>query len=218
MIKYMVLLLAASAALIARADTLTYFITVDTSSQVANPGTIDFQLNPGTLTPVEPVTATIQSFAGAVLDGTSVVRTGDTTGTLSGTVTLNNDVSPGAEYTENITNFGATVSFYLTLSGSGVDQTGNAGGASGTAFVLDFTDFPATQYLFTNDPNGVAAEIDVAADGTVSTSANPGPCTHGSCVTITPMTSSVPEPSSVVLLGGGFLALWLAAYRKWRTP
>jgi hypothetical protein len=204
----------------ASAATLSYQVTVNTSSQLGNPAYLDLQLNPGSLIS-EPVEADLSGFFGAVLnpldpnDG----NTGDVTGALPGDVTLANTDTTN-EYFEALT-FGSTIKFNLTLSGTGVDPTGNAGGTSGTAFVLDFLD-PSGDYLFSTDPTGsstapdplwAVAVINIDNTGLVTVNTNPNAGGGPSVATI----STVPEPAAWGLLGAGLLGIGMASRLRRRS-
>ena len=193
----------------AKADTVTYQVTVDTSSQSGNYGYIDLQLNQGTLGSL-PITATIAGFAGGALnpaDGSNYAT--GSYGHLPGTLTIPADVS--TDYFEGLT-FGNSLSFDITLSGTGVNLAGLAGGTSGSMFVFGFYD-SASNPLFTSDPSGATGLIEIANDGTVDVNALPGPSGGQSLTTFTPLDNPpevTPEPSTLSLFacaGAAFLLL-----------
>ncbi|HEX5282488.1 MAG TPA: NF038129 family PEP-CTERM protein [Bryocella sp.] len=191
-------LLLTCAAAAAHADSVTYLVSVDTSSQNGNTGYIDLELNAGSL-PAADVMATVSGFNGATPDSGDLFTLG-TNGTLPGDVSFDNQ-TPN-DYFEALT-FGNSVSFLVTLSGPGVSPTGSISSDAGTDFQLEFLDPSQSSFLFTNDPNGPAAIIAIANDGSVSAEAQPG-----SAVAPTPE----PATLSLVALGG---VLMLAA-RRWR--
>jgi hypothetical protein len=100
------------------------------------------------------VEADVFNLTGAALNSSDPNNAtfGDVTGALPGQLTLINDTM----FNENLeaVTFGNTIRFLLELSGAGIDPTGNAGGTSGTTFLLDFLDATQSQYLFSNDPSG----------------------------------------------------------------
>ena len=214
-------------------DVLTYNITLDTSSVSGTTGYIDFGLDPGSLGALG-VTAVISGFSGGTLS-TNTTTTGTTTGTnlyyidgdvftspasapilLSGanTLTLVNEDSNN-EITQAL-KFGTSSSFGLTLFGPGVSVSGDAGGTSGTTFVLDFLNDAQTAYLLSSDPTGSTASlwatsvINIANTGVVTSVDNPGPG-GGPSAEVTTLT---PEPSTMLMLLGGGLLVY--AIRKGR--
>jgi hypothetical protein len=193
----------------ALADTVTYQVTVDTSSQSGNYGYIDLQLNQGTLGSL-PITATIAGFAGGALnpsDGNNFAT--GSYGSLPGALTILADIS--TDYFEGLT-FGNSISFDITLSGAGVNLAGLAGGASGTNFVFGFYD-SAINPLFTSDPSGATGLIEIANDGTVGVNALSGPSGGQSLASFEPLDNPpvvTPEPSTLSLFvcaGAAFLLL-----------
>lgn len=209
------LVLLAPFALRLSADSVTYEVTVNTSSQVGNSGYIDLQLNPGSLTPVPAVNAGIDGFTtDGVLNPADANNgtVGTVSGALPGGLSFANDLSTN-EYTEALT-FGNSITFAISLSGPGIDSSGHAGGASGTIFVLDFLD-PNGNYLFTNDPSGnppssASGVIDISASGLVTATANPGE-NGPSDVSF----SAIPEPAPYACLLIAFV--FLAARRYLST-
>ena len=187
-------LLLACAVSTAHADSVTYTVTVNTSSQAGNNGYVDFELNSGSLGSQE-ITATVDGFSGAVLNpGDPLNDAIGTTGSLN-VPPLMFDNQVGNDYFESLT-FGNKVSFLVTLSGDGVSGSGASTSNSGTIFQVSFTDPTISNYLFSSDPNGIAAAVDVAADGTLTTEAQPG-------VSV----AATPEPATWSLLGmAGVLA------------
>jgi hypothetical protein len=180
-------LLLACAVVPAHADTVTYSVTVNTSSQAGNGGYIDLELNAGSFGS-QDITAVVNGFNGAVLNpGDPNNDAIGTTGSLPGPLSFDNQ-TPN-DYFESLT-FGNQLSFLVTLSGDGVSTSGASTSDSGTIFQVAFLDSSQSNFLFSNDPNGIAAEIDVAADGTLTTAAQPG----ASVV-------ATPEPATWSLVG-----------------
>jgi hypothetical protein len=193
-------LLLACAVIPAHADTVTYSVTVNTSSQTGNGGFIDLELNAGSLGS-QDIRATVTAFNGATLNPADPNNFFlGTSGSLPGVVSFDNQVPN--DYFEALT-FGNQLNFLVTLSGDGVSTSGASTSDSGTVFQLAFLDPSQSNFLFSNDPNGIAAEIDVAADGTLSSASQPG-------VSV----AATPEPASWCLLGmGGVL---VGAARRWK--
>jgi len=188
-------LVLGSLCLSAQADTVTYQVTVNTLNSYGNYGYIDLELNQGSLGAL-PITASIANFAGGILNPADVSNIG-ANGNLPGTLTIPADTS--TDYFEGLT-FGNSISFDVTLSGTGVNLAGLAGGSSGTRFVLGFWDDSGSIPLFTSDPYGTTGLIDIANDGTVSVEALPDPSGGPSLATITPLANPpvvTPEPSTL---------------------
>jgi len=195
---------------LAFADEIEYAITVDTSSQLANMGWIEFQFN-GSPSGSQPADAEISNFA---TDGTIIPPpqlTGDASGALPGTVSMDNGTNFD-DYFEALT-FGNTVTFDLTLSGPAIGATAN--GEGGGTFTLDFLDSTQSNYLFTADPiNDVPVfTVDVNPDGSVTPTAYGSVDTAeapGSVVSF----SQVPEPSMALLLAGGLAGMAILRRRR----
>jgi hypothetical protein len=158
----------------------TYIVTVNTSSLPGGTkGFVDFQFNPGSPSSQE-ATAQIQSFTTDGALDTSLTNpfafgnpgtVGNASGTLPGTVTLDNGCatvcSADNEYLEGI-DFGTTITFVLQLNGPAVTSPNPAAGES--SFFLYFYNLAGTATLLSNNAvTGVAAEVDVAPTGIVTT-------------------------------------------------
>jgi len=198
-------LVLGSLGLSAQADTVRYQVTVNTSSQSGNYGYIDLQLNQGTLAAL-PITASIAGFAGGILNpadsnNDSVGASGD----LATTLTIPADIS--TDYFEGLT-YGNTISFDITLSGTGVNLAGLAGGSSGTTFVLGFYD-SAISPLFTNDSSGATGLINIANDGSVSVDAFSDPSGGQSLADFV----LTPEPGTLSLFACAGMAFLLLRRR-----
>jgi len=193
------LLLLACAVVPAHADTVSYLVTVNTSSQAGNGGYMDLTLATGTLG-AQDITATVTGFNGATLNPADPNNeTIGTTGLLPGPLSFDNQVSN--DYFEAMT-FGNQLSFLVTLSGDGGNLGGGSTSDSGTSFLVTFFDPSISSFLFSNAADGVAAEIDVAAEGTVTTSAQPGSTV-----------AATPEPATLSLLGMGGVLVGIARRR-----
>jgi hypothetical protein len=178
----------------ARAD-LVLNVSVQTSPLSAQSGYLDFQFNPGDSSAL-PATASVSGFqsVGGTLAPTATL-TGDASGSLPGTVTLNNS-TPFNDAFQGFT-FGDSFSFTLTLSGPAVD---NPGGTTGSAFALSLYAADGITPLLTTDPNGSVATIDLNANGTATIytfSESQTDSTHAATVTLA---GAVPEPSALTLL------------------
>lgn len=193
--------LLACAVMPVHADTVTYSVVVNTSSQTGNAGYVDLELNAGSLG-AQDITATVIAFDGATLNpGDPNNDAINTTGSLPGPLSFDNQIAN--DYFEALT-FGNQLSFLVTLSGDGVSASGASTSASGTDLQLSFLDSSQSNFLFSNDPSGTAALIGVAADGTSSVTTQPG-------TTV----AATPEPATVSLLGLSLAFMEMA--RRWRA-
>jgi hypothetical protein len=191
----------------AHAD-MSFSVSVNTSSLSGQSGYLDFQFNPGDGS-AEAATATVTLFQtiGGVLSQPAAL-TGDATGSLPGTLTLDN----GTVYNDIFQgfNYGNTFSFILTLSGPAV---ANPGGAVGSAFAVSLYAADGFTPLLTTDPNGSVATIDLNSNGTTSVFTFPQSSTDNTpAATVT--SATVPEPSSTVYLA--CVAVSLLGYRLLR--
>jgi hypothetical protein len=161
---------------------LSYEFNVDTTSVLGQTGYLELQFNPG----IDPgvASAVISNFtSNATLAGTPVL-TGDVTGALPSTITINN-TSGWNDYFHQIT-FGNNVQFALNLNGS-----------ANNSFGLSFYGADGVTPLLTSDmTNGFATTIDVKQNGAVVTN-NSGQVTA----------AATPIPPSVLLFGSGLLGL-----------
>jgi hypothetical protein len=177
---------------VARAGSITYNVTVDTSSLVGTTGGIEFTLIAGN-TPAPLDTATITKFvpqAGLVPPPTT---SGDVSGNLSTTVSLDNQ-SPSM-YFESLT-YGHTLSYQVTLTGAGLSK------AADTLFSFYLFDSVGNPVSGPSSPSGEILDINIQGPtGVIDT-----PVTYPP-PPITVTTASVPELSGVVLLGVGLGAM-----------
>ena len=214
------------------ADSVTYYFIMNTSSLSGSPGYIEMQFSEallgsgGGMTAYNTyATATVSNFqTNGSLDAASLSTMGDVTGALNQPVTfLANGDGKFNDYYQGIT-FGSQLSFALTLAGQGVTTPIcpiNQSGAECNApeFILDFLDSSNT-FLFTNDPSGSTPNgwkvggVAVNLDATTTPYTNPGPGNAPSDLSIN--SNSVPEPSAWLLLGSGFIGVFLIARRARR--
>lgn len=206
MSRHWLLLMAVfSTALAYSADSVTYDFSVDTSSITGTSGALDFQFNPGPTT-YQSASLEISNFSS---DGTLInpsYPTGDVAGSLPGTLTFDNG-NFFNDYFQDFT-YGSQLSFQVSLSGPALSSPDGVS-TSGTTFAFSmFSDPAGTIPTLTSDTvNGFATLINVNLDGTTSVINN------SSQTMVVPETSSVPEPSSLLLL---MAALPLIALKRSR--
>ncbi|HZW34638.1 MAG TPA: NF038129 family PEP-CTERM protein [Isosphaeraceae bacterium] len=182
----------------ALAGSIAYDVTVDTSSLAGTTGGIEFTLIAGN-TPAPLDTATITAFtpqAGLVPPPTT---SGDVSGDLSGRMSMDNQAP--SLYFETLT-YGSTLSFQVTLS-----STAGSPSSADTLFAFYLFDSAGNPVSGPNSPSGEILDINIQGpSGTFDT-----PVTYPPpAITLI----SVPEPSSVVLLGLG--AGVVAGLGRWR--
>jgi len=196
------LMLAAPAA----AD-VTYSFSVDTSSISGTAGSLDFNFNPGPFTS-QLALADIQNFS---TDGTLVgspVVTGDVSGTLPSTVTLDNG-SALNDYFQAFT-FGSSLNFDVRLYGPAVNSPDGVS-TSGSAFAFSmFSDAAGTQPALTSDTtDGFAATLQVNLNGSTT------PANFSSQTSLALSQTAVPEPGGLAVLAF-VLAAFAASLRPGR--
>jgi hypothetical protein len=145
---------------------ITYDVTVDTSSISGAAGSLDFNFNPGPLVTQAASLQILNFTSNGTLAG-SPTLTGDTTGALPATLTLDNGTVFN-DYFEGFT-FGTTISFKVSLSGPALSAPDGIS-TSGTTFAFSmFSDAAGTVPTLTSDTtNGFAFTVDVNLDGTTT--------------------------------------------------
>jgi PEP-CTERM motif len=177
----------------ARAGTLTYDVIVHSVGISGTSGYLEFSMSDASYPATPSVTATITNVVADGALGAVSPPIGDVTGTLSSPpLTLANDAF--SDYQQAYT-YGSTMTFTLTFTGSDV---GNPTAPSGTLFAILLED--GTGAPLNTGPAGEAADFFF-------------PPLLGAPVVLYPASSpngfpfitfgSVPEPSSVVLMGLG---------------
>ncbi len=192
---------------VARAD-IFYQLTIDTSTISGTAGSLDFNFNPGPLV-TQAASLDISSFLsdGTLVSGSCALGgpclTGDVSGTLPGTLTLDNGTGFN-DYFQDFT-FGGALMFDVRLYGPAVSSPDGIS-TSGSTFAFSmFSDAAGTIPILTSDlTDGFAATIDLNQDGTASVNN----------LSSETAVSAVPEPSSFVLVVAIALGM-LCRYRRW---
>jgi len=180
-------------------------LVVNTSAINGTTGSIDFQFNPGAFM-TQAATVQILDFTGATyIAGTQSDIGGVTGGPLPSPITIANSGADNEDF-EDI-KFGN--SLFLTLSFDGPAVNSPNGSLSGSTFALSlFSDAGGTTPVLTTDPNGIVATVQLNRDtGALIDQA----------VSPNARFSPIPEPGSVLLLGGGLMALTAGRTLRKRT-
>jgi hypothetical protein len=168
----------------------SYNFNIDTTSVAGQTGYLELQFNPG-LNPGVASAAVSNFTSDAALAGAPQL-TGNVTGALPGTVTINNTTGWN-DYYQTIT-FGSSVQFALNLTGS-----------AGNSFALSFYGADGATPLLTKDTlYGYATTIDLNANGGVVNN-------QSNQVSVTP----TPIPAAAWLFGSGLIGL--AGIRRRKT-
>jgi hypothetical protein len=192
----------------AKADQITYNVTVDTSSVFGTAGSLDFNFNPGLLV-TQPASLQILNFTSdgtlgdCALNVQGYCPTGDVSGTLPSALTFDNG-SPLNDYFDSFT-YGNTLSFAVSFFGPALTAPDGVS-TSGSTFAFSmFSDAAGTVPTLTTDTvNGFAFTTNVNLDGTTT------PATPSAETTVT----STPEPGTVGLMAIGCSLLCAAAVRR----
>jgi hypothetical protein len=186
----------------ARAGSITYLVTANTTSLNGTSGYLDFQLNPNMSTAAS-ASATITNFTGDGTLGAELPPLGDVSGTLPGTVSFTNGPPPN-DYTQAST-YGNSLSFDVTLSGAAVGGSAPAG----STFAFSLLDSSGNPY--STGPNGATVTIDINPSGTTTSTSYP-PASGGGPTATASLVTAVPEPATLwsMSLGLGTLLGWCA--------
>jgi hypothetical protein len=182
------------------ATPVTYIVSVNTQSLAGTTGSLDFNFNPGPLVS-QSAMVQILDFSGGAVAG-SPVLTGDATGSLPGTLALDNGTGFN-DYFQEFT-YGSTLTFDVYLYGpalSAPDGTSSSG--STFAFSL-FSDAAGTVPALTTDvTDGFAYMVAVNLDGSTTVT------------NYLVNSAAAPEPSSEWFVGIALLAVFLRSFQGW---
>jgi hypothetical protein len=174
----------------ARAELITYQIQVNTSGLTGTTGYLDFEFNPGSM-PYDTGSATITGFTGDGTFGAALPDVGAVSGTLPGTLTID-DTDATNDYTQAYT-YGTFFDVSVTLDIPTVSGTA----FGGHDFTLDVEDSGFNSLLSSSFP---AVEIDLnATTGAPTVTNNTSSVSANGYATV----SSAPEPATFALVGMG---------------
>ena len=190
-----------------RASILTYQFTINTQTVSGQADNLDFQLNPGVVPGAPGVSIVISNFAinGGAFNAGNIQFTGDASGLLSGSLTLDNGTGYNDAY-QPVT-LGSSITFRATLSGTGVANPASPG----TFFGFSIYDNAGVNPLLTTSGDGTIAGFNIDATNGVAPFTNPATVNGASAATVA--AASTPEPSTAIGLMLG-LGVMLACFRK----
>ncbi|HEY1686598.1 MAG TPA: NF038129 family PEP-CTERM protein [Tepidisphaeraceae bacterium] len=165
-----------------------YDVTVDTSSISGTAGSLDFNFNPGPLVSQFASLQLLNFTSDGTLAGACPCGTGDVSGQLPATVTLDNGTGFN-DYFDGFT-FGTTLSFDMSLYGPAL-STPDGISTSGSTFAFSmFYDTAGTIPALTTDTtDGFAFTVDVNLDGSTTVT------NYSAQTIVAPQTIATPEPN-----------------------
>jgi len=192
---------------VVEAAPITYSVTVNTTSLAGTTGFLDFDFAPGSDS--QSATVSISGFStDGLLSGLAQVN-GAVTGNLPGSLSITNTTQFN-DYFQGL-NFGTSIFFTLTLSGPAL-STPNGTSTSGSTFAFGMFDATGSNPLLTSDPNGNTFTVQVNLIGTTSVTTFPPANGGNPAATVVTAESTVPEPSTLMLVT--ITALSLIAVRR----
>jgi hypothetical protein len=154
-------------ALMASAGTVTYNVTVNTSSISGTTGSLDFNFSPGPLVTQSASLQILDFTSDGTPAGNCPCGTGDVAGQLPATLTFDNATGFN-DYFDDFT-FGSTISFAVSLYGPALSAPDGVSTSGSTFSFSMFFDPAGTFPVLTNDStNGIAFSVAVNLDGTTT--------------------------------------------------
>lgn len=193
--------------------TVSYDVTVDTSSISGSMGFLDFNFNPGPLVSQDASLQILNFTSDGTLGGLCPCGTGDVSGQLPSDLTFDNGTAFN-DYFDLFT-YGSSIAFTVSLYGPAIDMPDGVS-TSGSTFAFSMYGFtaPLTPVLTTDSTDGFAFTIDVNLDGSTTVT------NYSDQTTVeAEQSGTIPEPGSffMVLLAlggvGGIHAKRLRAAR-----
>lgn len=178
------------------ASAQSYLITVDTGELAGTDGYVNFQFNPADLTAPAADASILQWIGSTTLLDAPLIE-GNVTGSLPGTVTMNNGTAFNDYF--HATRFGDAFSFIVQFSGDVSPVT------LGTSFALALYAADGATPLLTDDLSGSLVRFELGAPGVTYLA-------YSSAVQVTP----VPLPAAAWLLLSGIVTLAGAARSRRR--
>jgi hypothetical protein len=184
--------------------TISYQVTVNTSSLSGTAGFLDFEFNPGGVS--QSGFATVSNFvpSGALSNSPSI--TGNVTGTLPPAITITNSGAFNDFFVGF--NYGASLSFLLTLGGPAIDSP-NGTSISGSTFGFGMFASDGFTPELTSNADGFGFLVDVNLNGSTTVS---NFITSTNSIQVV-----VPEPGSIALTLLGLAGILYRAGARTRT-
>jgi len=153
------------AAIALTAAPVTYTVSVDTASLAGTTGSLDFNFNPGPLVSQSALVQILDLVGGSAAEGP--VLTGDATGALPGTISLDNGTGFN-DYFQQFT-YGSRLAFNVYLYGPALSAPDGLSSSGSTFAFSMFSDAAGTLPALTADvTDGFAYVVNVNLDGSTT--------------------------------------------------